>query len=186
MINAPIIARLNNLSRLAKIGAVIGGYIAAFVLALIAVTVHVIFTSGPDRDASSGMHAFGDALLFIFAFGVIATAPTALALYLLRTNRAFWSLISVAALAVSVTGLASAVSIATSQANTSTSIWLILAVPRILIAPLLAALFGLCSLFSPGRRNRICLGGAAGVECVICIFAIVYWFLPLLFSQAFE
>jgi len=121
MIHAPIIARLNSLSRLAKTGTVIGGYVAAFALALIAVTVHVILTSGPDRDASSGMHAFGDALLFIFAFGVIATAPTALALYFLRTNRAFWSLISIAALAVSVTGLASAASIATSQANTSIS-----------------------------------------------------------------
>jgi len=58
---------------------VIGGYVAACFLASGVVYVWELFTQGPIAQASSGMYAFGDLLLFIVIFGVLALIPTGLA-----------------------------------------------------------------------------------------------------------
>jgi hypothetical protein len=71
------------LSGLAKLGLVIGGYVAACLIASGVVYVWELFTQGPIAQASSGMYAFGDLLLFIGIFGVLALIPTGLALYFL-------------------------------------------------------------------------------------------------------
>jgi len=71
------------MSRLAKLGLVIGGYVAACLIASGVVYVWVLFTQGPIAQASSGMYAFGDLLLFIVIFGVLALIPTGLAVYFL-------------------------------------------------------------------------------------------------------
>lgn len=63
-----------------KIAVVAGGYIAAFLVAATAVAIRIANTSGPDAQASSGMYAFGDALLFVAVFGVSALGPTGAAL----------------------------------------------------------------------------------------------------------
>ena len=54
----------------------LGGYAFAFAAATAA--VHFF---GAPKDASDGMAAFGDAILFLGVFGVIALAATALAIY---------------------------------------------------------------------------------------------------------
>jgi hypothetical protein len=41
------------------------------------------FTQGSIAQASSGMYAFGDLILFIGVFGVLALIPTGLAAYFL-------------------------------------------------------------------------------------------------------
>ena len=104
MPGSAIASRLDRLSRPAKVGVVVVGYVAALALAIGAVAVHVALTSGPDRDASSGMHAFGDASLFVVAFGAAAAIPTAVALHLLRSHRGFWRLLSIAALGAPFSG----------------------------------------------------------------------------------
>jgi hypothetical protein len=71
------------LSRLAKFGLVVGGYVAACLIASGVVYVWELFTQGPIAQASSGMYAFGDLLLFIGVFVVLALIPTGLAVYLL-------------------------------------------------------------------------------------------------------
>jgi hypothetical protein len=71
------------MSRLAKLGLVIGGYVAACLIASGVVYVWELFTQGPIAQASSGMYAFGDLLLFIGIFGVIAMIPTGVAIYFL-------------------------------------------------------------------------------------------------------
>ena len=71
------------LSGLAKLGLVIGGYAAACLIASGVVYVWELFTQGPIAQASSGMYAFGDLLLFIGIFGLLALIPTGLALYFL-------------------------------------------------------------------------------------------------------
>ena len=48
-----------------KIAVVAGGYLAAFLMASAVVAIHFATTSGPNAQASSGMYAFGDALLFV-------------------------------------------------------------------------------------------------------------------------
>src|SRR5882762_1774130 len=91
-----------------KVGVVAIGYVVAILLASAAVAIRVATTSGPDAQASSGMHAFGDALLFVAVFGISALVPTAVALVFLRPYRQFWTLLSVVGLAVAVTGVIAA------------------------------------------------------------------------------
>ena len=65
----------------AKAGIVIGGYVAAFVIASAAVAVHIATTDSVEASAASGMYAFGDLLLFAGVFGVLALLPTGAALF---------------------------------------------------------------------------------------------------------
>ena len=69
-----------------KVALVGGGYVAAALIAVAAVAIAGADTSSPDAQASSGMSAFGDALLFVAVFGVCALVPTAAALIFLRAR----------------------------------------------------------------------------------------------------
>lgn len=71
------------MNKLAKLSLVIGGYILACLVASGAVYVNQLFTPSAVAQASSGMYAFGDLLLFVGVFGVLALFPTGLALYFL-------------------------------------------------------------------------------------------------------
>src|SRR6267142_196801 len=66
-----------------KVGVVAVGYLAALLVASAAVAIRLAHTSGPDAQASSGMYAFGDALLFVVVFGVAALVPSGAALFAL-------------------------------------------------------------------------------------------------------
>ena len=68
------------MSRLAKLGLVIGGYVAACLLASGAVYVNGLSIQDPSQ-ASAGMSAFGDSILFLGTFGGLALFPTGLAVY---------------------------------------------------------------------------------------------------------
>jgi len=70
-------------SKLVKLGIVIGGYMAACLVASGAVYVNGLFTQNAAAQASAGMYAFGDFILFLGVFGVLALFPTGLALYFL-------------------------------------------------------------------------------------------------------
>ena len=86
-----------------KVAVVAGGYIAAFLVASASVAIRVANTSGPAAQASSGMYAFGDALLFVAVFGVSALVPTGAALFFLRPYRHFWTGLSALGVAVAAT-----------------------------------------------------------------------------------
>ena len=79
---------------LLKLAVVRGGYTAAFLLASAALAIRVAMTTGPVAQASSGMYAFGDVLLFVAVFGVSALVPTGAALFFLRPYRLFWTVLS--------------------------------------------------------------------------------------------
>lgn len=66
---------------------VIGGYIAAFLIAWAAVSIQAAGTSSADAQASSGMSAFGDAVLFVVVFGVAALVPTGAAFFFLMSKK---------------------------------------------------------------------------------------------------
>ena len=57
----------------AKVTLILGGYVLAILVAFAVVSIYVAATSGPERQASSGMYAFGDSLLFLAVFGFAAT-----------------------------------------------------------------------------------------------------------------
>ena len=71
------------MSRLVKLGLVIGGYVAACLIASGAVYVNGLFTQNAAAQASAGMFAFGDLILFIVLLSVLALIPTGLAVYFL-------------------------------------------------------------------------------------------------------
>jgi len=75
------------MSKLAKLGAVMGGYVLACLAAGGVVYVNQLFTQDAAVQASAGMYAFGDLFLFIGVLGVLALFPTGLALYFLFVRR---------------------------------------------------------------------------------------------------
>lgn len=89
----------------AKIGLVVTGYVITLLVAMAVVAVYVYLTDSPDRDLSSGMHAFGDSLLFLTVLTLASIPATGAALYFLRPHRAFWIAVSVASLAYAATAI---------------------------------------------------------------------------------
>jgi len=71
------------MSRLAKLGLVIGGYVLACLAAWVAVYINQLFTPVAVAQASSGMSAFGDLVLYIGVFVFLGLFPTGLAFYFL-------------------------------------------------------------------------------------------------------
>lgn len=173
---AAVQTRLDRLSGFARLGFVLGGYVGALAVAVLALVAYASMTSGPDRDASSGMYAFADALCFILVFAAGSIVPTGLLLYFLRALAAPWPVFAWVGLGVSVTGLLAAVDIAGSHVEYG--IWSTLAVPRVFLAPLLAGLFALAGVFSPSRTNQRCLFAAAGIECMTSSYGFIHWFVP--------
>jgi hypothetical protein len=155
-----------------KAGIVVAGYAAALVAAGVAVWLHDLLI--PAADAHGGMSAFGDSILFLIVFGVLSLAPTALALYWLRPVVKFWSLFSMAALVLAVTGPAAvAICILISARHAQDASWgfaQFLGWLRIAGAPLLAVGFLICAAIAPVRRPRRALLAAAAVEVAVCMY----------------
>jgi hypothetical protein len=168
-----------------KIGVVAGGYIAAFLVASAAVGIRLASTSGPDAQASSGMYAFGDALLFGAVFGVSALVPTGAALFFLRPYHHFWTVLSALGLAVAVTGVTAAILFAIGRHATLSPLatWAGLSVLRILVAPLLALTFLVCTILSPHRSARFACLAATVMEAAVSAYGGFVWFVPLFFDR---
>ena len=168
-----------------KVGVIAIGYFAAIVIASAAIALRVANTSGPDAQASSGMYAFGDALLFATVFGISALAPTAAALFFLRPYRRFWTLLSAVGFAVAVTGVTAATLFAVGRhaAPSALATWAGLSVLRILVAPLLALTFLVCAVASPQRSPRFALLAATAMEAAVSAYGGFVWFVPLFFHR---
>lgn len=148
-----------------RVGLVLAGYLGAVLIAALVVAIHVAFTRDAQAQASSGMYAFGDSLLFVGVSGTLALVPTALALHWLKHQPRFWVGLATLALAVASTGLVAAVT------------WGAFGVLRILLAPILAPVFLLCAFFTPSRPPRIALLAAAATEILVLAYALVMWFI---------
>jgi hypothetical protein len=168
-----------------KVVVVAGGYMAAFLLASAVVAVRVAGTSGPDAQASSGMYAFGDALLFVAVFGVSALAPTGAALYFLRPYRRFWTGLAALGVAVAATGVVAVVLFAVGRQAAPSPLATLagVSVLRILVAPVLAPAFLVCTILSPQRSTRFAFLAAAVVEVVVSTYGALVWFVPLFLQR---
>ena len=71
------------MSRLTKVGLVIGGYGIACLAAGGIVYLNQLSAQSGISQASAGISAFGDFILFIILFGAFALFPTGLVLYFL-------------------------------------------------------------------------------------------------------
>ena len=171
---------------LLKVAVVAGAYIAAFLIAFAAVAVRVAITSGSDAQASSGMHAFGDALLFVAVFGGCALVPTGAALFFLRPYRHFWTVLSALGLVVAITGVTAAILFAVGRhaAPSPLATGAGLSVLRILVAPPLALTFLVCAILSPHRSPRFAFLAATVMEAAVSAYGGCVWFLPLFFDRS--
>ena len=166
-----------------RIGLVAAGYVGALLMASAAIAIRVASTNGPNAQASSGMYAFGDALLFVAVFGVSALVPTGAALFFLKPYRHFWTVLSALGLAVAVTGVTAAALFAVGRhaAPSPLATWATLSVLRILLAPILALTFLVCAVFSPYRSSRFAFLAATLMEAAASAYGGFVWFIPLFF-----
>ncbi len=169
-----------------KIVVVASGYIAAFLVASATVAFRVASTSGPDAQASSGMYAFGDSVVFVAVFGVLALVPTGAALFFLRPYGPFWKALSALGLVVAVSGVAAAILFGIGRHAASSPLAALagISVLRILLAPLLALTFSVCAIFSPYRSPRLALLTASVMEVLVSAYGGIVWFVPLLFHRS--
>lgn len=108
------------------------------------------------------MYAFGDGLLLIAVFSVVALFPTGLAFSFLRPCRWFWVAIAVTAVTIAATASVYAVAAClTLPRESPLMVWAALAVIRMLVAPPLAATFALAGVIAPSRASRWALLAAA-------------------------
>ncbi len=157
------------MSRTRKVLLVVAGYAVALIAAAIVTQAHVQATSGPDAQASSGMMAFGDAVLFLGAFCVAALPATCAALLLLRPVPQFWRASAGIALVLAATALAALglyLTAAPPAGGPSQSILVALAPLRLLLAPVLACASLLAAVFVPSPRVRWAFIGAATLEAL--------------------
>ncbi|UPT75051.1 MAG: hypothetical protein M0D55_04880 [Elusimicrobiota bacterium] len=158
----------------------LGGYAFAFGAALVLAYVRVRMTSGPDRDASAGMYAFGDAMWFLFLLGCATIPATGLALYFLRSVRTFWKIFSGVALAVAATAAAATLIFFFGRSESTSLLGKLssLSVLRILVEPICAVMWTVAAIFAPERPFRLALLGAAAIEAVSVVPAILLWISP--------
>jgi hypothetical protein len=162
-----------------KVALIAGGYVAAYLMASAALALRMATTNGPDAQASGGMYAFGDSVVFVAVFCVLALVPTGGALYVLRPYRRFWMVLSLLCLAVAVTGPAAAILFAVGRHAAPASAlatWVACSVLRILVAPLLALTFLVCALFTPDRSPRFVFLAATAMEAVVTACMCAVWF----------
>jgi len=152
----PFFARIEKLPLSTKLVLVVAGFVVAALVTVMAVGLYSQLY--PQRMADpSGMAAFGDALLLVFLFAISAALPTLLTLAFLTRTAGFWAVWSVLSLSAAALVLAAA-------ANMILPRWLpawqgvpllgTRAVPAVLAAPLLLALFAASAWLAPGRRAR--------------------------------
>jgi hypothetical protein len=168
-----------------KGGMVAAGYVIAILVACAAVTIRIASRSDAAEQASSGMYAFGDAILFVAVFGILALVPTGAALFFLRPYLQFWVVLSAFSIGIAVTSVAAALlySIGREEVASTLALWAAFSVLRILVTPLLALAFFVATLISPYRYPRLAFFGAALMEAGVSAYAGFAWFLPLFLNR---
>ena len=164
--------RNDDMNRKTQVAIVIAGYALAILGAVAAVLVRRAFITDPDQ-ASSGMYAFGETLLFCGAFGFLALAPTAFALFFLRHYRPLWVVGSNAALVVAIVGIAAGCFLPMTSASTSRqplfALLSFLSLMLVFATPVFAAAFAISGLIAPESRFRKKLMASAAIELVAAL-----------------
>lgn len=171
-----------------KIAIVIAGYTLALAGAFTAVYLRELATQGTDAQASQGMYAFGEDILFLVIFGMLALVPTALGFYFLRPIEKFWSGFAVLCLVFAITrpmiAFANTLMRVTggySVNNLSSNPWAALlslaGVLGIFAAPVFAVGFLILAMIAPSGRSRLLMLIAAGCEGFATLYVFSNFFL---------
>ena len=171
-----------------KLCVVFGGYAVAWFVASSAVYVRLLQTQDAQAQASAGMYAFGDLILFVGVFAILALFPTGLALYFLRPFGKFWTVLTTLSLAWAVTGIGAAFMIAFASTQPPQSLWRAAAsfgVVRMLLAPPIGTALALATFIAPTQRLRWILLGTTVTEGAVGTYTFVQWFLWPFLSNLF-
>ena len=173
------------MNRFSKTGVVLAGYAGALLVTCAIFYVYELMQKATSAQASGGMQAFGDSLLFVGLFGFLALIPTALALYYLRPVEKFWKVFSGASLALAATGPVAAVMMGRSHQSPGVILVVgLFALLKVLGAPLLGVGFLICAVIAPtqpNQRSRWLLVTAATIEFAVsayvflCLFIFGHW-----------
>jgi hypothetical protein len=153
-----------------KLSAVLAGYTVALLAAFVA--CYVLQRLFPVPDPAGGMQAFGDMLRFLGIFGLLALFPTALALYFLRPVEKFWTVFSIASLALAATGPSAALILGRPRSSPWLALFGFFGLLQVLAAPLLGVAYVICALVAPVRRPRLLLLAASAIEFAVATFAL--------------
>ncbi|MGO9113514.1 MAG: hypothetical protein ACLP9L_30145 [Thermoguttaceae bacterium] len=152
-----------------KLSIVLAAYVVAFVVA--AGVVHLRELRPQWRataQASPGMAAFADFILFVEVFGVAAAVPTALAGCFLRPCRRICTVFATGCLALAATGLIAAVVVVwTRSLHAEIGLLRTVAIAgelRTILSPILAPSFLVSVPLAPTWRCRWILLAAAAME----------------------
>lgn len=161
---------------------VILGLVASVGVAMAAVWLRAYLFPLPPAEASGGMAAFGDFLLFVGVFSLAAIVPTALLFRMLQSSPAFWIVWSSVAALLTATGLVAGVAYVTPSLIRAQQFQMIhtIAPLRVLGAVPLAIGFILSAVLAPQRGTKKIFLGCAGVEFVTTVAAL----LKLVLSRA--
>ena len=154
-----------------KVSLVLAAYVVAFVVAAGVVHLREIQPQWQaTTQASPGMAAFADFILFVEVFGVVAAAPTALAGYFLRPYRRVCTVFAMGCLALAATGLLAAVVVVWTRSLHAEVGLLRVLVPareiRTFLSPILAPSFLVSVPLAPTWRCRWILLAAVAMEGV--------------------
>jgi hypothetical protein len=167
------------MSRWAKVGIVLGGYVAAFIASIVAGWLYNWRVSKLPYDTSGGMYAGGEMIQSLAAFFLVALVPTVLALWFLRGNDRFWNTVAGAALVFAVVGLFAVVSPMVIPERVGVMLFLsLIAVMHLLGAPLWFLSFGVFALLAPTRATRRKMTLAVIIEGVTGICCLIHWLVP--------
>lgn len=164
---------------LLKVFGILGGYGLAFLAGSLAVYINQLRT---PADASQGMAAFGDSILFLWVFGFFSLFPTGVVLYLLRPFVKFWTVLSEICFLLALTAPFLAFAMFWGSRGHHGMFWMTMAqigVLRAFAAPVLALSFLVCAIVTWRMRSRWYFLSAAGLECILIVFILAYWFIPM-------
>jgi hypothetical protein len=169
------------MGRGAKIGIVIGGYVVAIGVAMLAGWLYDAHMARMPYDTSGGMYAEGETLTALPVFFLVALVPTLLGLWFLRRHTGFWNLVAIGSLAFAAVSLAAvlvAVKLGGPTANLGLVFLSLLGLAQLLGMPLFFLAFVLFSVLAPTPLARRRLRIAVAIEAVIGVCALLHWFVP--------
>ena len=156
-----------------QVGFVLGGYVTAFILALIG--TDILGSGWPPDEANGGMAAFGELLWFAGLLGFLSLLPTALGLWFLRSVAPLWTALSFAALAVACVSPLAMVLIRVGGPSLA-SLGELLALAGVASSPVFGAGFVLFATIAPTVRTRRLLLVAGTIEGIVALYAVVCLF----------
>jgi hypothetical protein len=164
-----------------KIGIVIGGYVVAIVVAMLAGWLYDAHMARMPYDTSGGMYAEGETLTALPVFFLVALVPTLVGLWFVRRHTGFWNLVAMGSLAFAAVSLAAVLvtmKLGAASPNLGLMLLTLLGLTQLLGVPLFFLAFGLFSFFAPTPLARRRLRIAVALEAVIGVCAFLHWFVP--------